>query len=460
MIGTPILPEIRELIEHRNFSALQRLFTDWLPVDLAELISDLPGNEQAILFRLLPKGVATDTFEYLDIDAQQNLLAALTKKDVAHILNTMSPDDRTEMLEELPSNVVQELLKLLSFEEYKIAKTLLAYSEDSVGRLMSPDYISVKKDWQISEVLDYIRKYGHDSETLNVIYVVDDYGKLIGVLAARELLLSPPERKVKEMISEEKIITLTATQDQQEALETFKRYDRVALPVVDSNGYMIGIVTVDDMLDVAEEEETEDLQKFGGIAALEEPYMNLPVFQVIKKRGIWLVVLFLGEMLTASAMAFFEDELAKAIVLATFIPLIISSGGNSGSQAATLIIRALALGEITIKDWWKVMKREILSGLTLGSLLGLIGIFRVVFWSIILGDYTIEWLTIGYTVGASLVGVVLLGTLAGSMLPLLLQRWGLDPATSSAPFVATIVDVAGIIIYFSVATVFLSGILL
>ncbi|ASQ91210.1 magnesium transporter [Prosthecochloris sp. GSB1] len=460
MIGTPILPEIRELIERRNFSALQRIFTDWLPVDLAELISDLPGNEQAILFRLLPKEVATQTFEYLDIDAQQNLLTALTKKDVSHILNSMSPDDRTEMLEELPGNVVQELLRLLSFEEFKIAKTLLAYSEDSVGRLMSPDYISVKKDWAIAQVLDYIRKHGHESETLNVIYVVDDYGKLIGELASRDLLLSQPDRIVRELISEEKIITLTATQDQQDALETFKRYDRVALPVVDSNGYLIGIVTVDDMLDVAEEEETEDIQKFGGIEALEEPYMDLPLLQVIKKRGVWLVVLFLGEMLTASAMAFFEDELAKAIVLATFIPLIISSGGNSGSQAATLIIRALALGEITIKDWWRVMRREILSGLALGGILGLIGVFRVVFWSVVLGTYNIEWITVGYTVGVSLVGVVLLGTLAGSMLPLLLQRWGLDPATSSAPFVATIVDVAGIIIYFSVATIFLSGVLL
>lgn len=460
MIGTPILPEIRELIERRNFSALQRIFTDWLPVDLAELISDLPENEQAILYRLLPKGVATETFEYLDIDAKQNLLTALTKKDVSHILNSMSPDDRTEMLEELPSNVVQELLKLLSFEEFKIAKTLLAYAEDSVGRLMSPDYISVKKDWSISHVLEYIRKYGHDSETLNVIYVIDDYGKLIGELASRELLLSQPEKIVRDLISEEKIITLTATQDQQDALEAFKRYDRVALPVVDSNGYLIGIVTVDDMLDVAEEEETEDIQKFGGIEALEEPYMDLPLLQVIKKRGVWLVVLFIGEMLTASAMAFFEDELSKAIILATFIPLIISSGGNSGSQAATLIIRALALGEITIKDWWRVMRREILSGLALGGLLGFIGVFRVVLWSIILGNYNIEWLSVGYTVGISLVGVVLLGTLAGSMLPMLLQRLGLDPATSSAPFVATIVDVAGIVIYFSVATVLLSGILL
>ncbi|NTW63564.1 MAG: magnesium transporter [Chlorobiaceae bacterium] len=460
MIGTPILPEIRELIERRNFSALQRIFNDWMPVDLAELISDLPENEQAILFRLLPKDVATETFEYLDFDSQQNLLTALTQKDVTHILNSMSADDRTALLEELPGTVVQELLKLLSFKEFKIAKTLLAYTEASVGRLMSPDYLSVKKDWDINQVLEYIRVYGHESETLNVIYVVDDHGKLKGELLARQLLLSTPEKKVREIISEEKIITLTATQDQSDALEAFKRYDTVALPVVDSNGYLIGVVTVDDMLDVAEEEETEDIQKFGGIEALEEPYMDLSIPELIKKRAVWLVVLFVGEMLTASAMAFFEDELAKAIVLATFIPLIISSGGNSGSQAATLIIRALSLGEITVRDWWAIMRREILSGLALGGILGFIGVFRVIFWAMALGHLTMTWVLMGITVGLSLVGIVLFGTLCGSMLPLLLKRWGLDPATSSAPFVATLVDVTGIVIYFSVASLLLRGILL
>ncbi len=461
MIGTPILPEIRELIEQRNFSALQRLFNDWLPVDLAELISDLPENEQAILFRLLPKDVATETFEYLDIDAQQNLLNALTQKDVTHILNSMSADDRTALLEELPGTVVQELLKLLSFKEFKIAKTLLAYAEGSVGRLMSPDYLSVKKDWDINQVLEYIRTFGHDSETLNVIYAVDDHGKLIGEILARDLLLSLPDRKVSDIVSDEdKIITLTATQDQQDALEAFKRYDTVALPVVDSNGYLIGIVTVDDMLDVAEEEETEDIQKFGGIEALDEPYIDVPLTQLVRNRAVWLVVLFIGEMLTASAMSYFEDELAKAIVLATFIPLIISSGGNSGSQAATLIIRSLSLGEITIHDWWRVMKREILSGLMLGGLLGSIGVLRVLFWALILDHYSKQWLLIGVTVGISLVGIVLLGTLAGSMLPILLKRLGLDPATSSAPFVATLVDVTGIVIYFSVASLLLRGVLL
>jgi len=460
MIGTPILPEIRELIERRNFSALQRIFNDWMPADLAELISDLPENEQAILYRLLPKELATETFEYLDFDSQQNLLTALTKKDVTHILNSMSADDRTALLEELPGPVAQELLKLLSFKEFKIAKTLLAYAEGSVGRLMSPDYLSVKKDWDMNQVLEYIRTYGHESETLNVIYVVDDHGKLKGELLARELLLSQPDKKVRDIISEDKIVTLTATQDQSDALEAFKRYDNVALPVVDSNGYLIGVVTVDDMLDVAEEEETEDIQKFGGIEALDEPYMDLPLHEVIRKRAVWLVVLFIGEMLTASAMAFFEDELSKAIVLATYIPLIISSGGNSGSQTATLIIRSLALGEITIRDWLAVMRREIVSGLALGSILGLIGFFRVITWSHILGIYDPSWLAVGITVGLALICIVLLGTLAGSMLPLLLQRLGLDPATSSAPFVATIVDVTGIVIYFSVASMLLRGILL
>uniref|UniRef100_Q3APM3 Magnesium transporter MgtE n=1 Tax=Chlorobium chlorochromatii (strain CaD3) TaxID=340177 RepID=Q3APM3_CHLCH len=460
MIGNPLLPEIRELIEQRNFSALQRIFSDWLPVDLAELISDLPENEQAILFRLLQKDVATETFEYLDFDSQQNLLTALTKKDVTHILNSMSADDRTALLEELPGAVVQELLKLLSFKEFKIAKTLLAYPEGSVGRLMSPDYLCVKKDWDINQVLEYIRTYGHESETLNVIYVVDDNGKLQGELMARELLLSPLDKAVSAIVEDEKIITLTASQDQKDALDAFKRYDTVALPVVDSNGYLIGVVTVDDMLDVAEEEETEDIQKFGGIAALEDPYIDLSIPELVRKRAVWLVILFIGEMLTASAMAFFEDELAKALVLATFIPLIISSGGNSGSQAASLIIRSLSLGEITVRDWWKIMRRELASGLALGCILGFIGTFRVILWGMALGEYAPETPFIGLTIGLSLVGIVMFGTLTGSMLPLLLQRLGFDPAVSSAPFVATLVDVTGIVIYFSVASLLLSGILL
>ncbi|ACF14490.1 magnesium transporter [Chloroherpeton thalassium ATCC 35110] len=459
MIGKTIQPEIRELIERRDFNSLRQVFNDWLPVDLAELISDLPENEQAIVFRLLSRELADETFEYLEFDVQKNLLEALAKEDVRHILNSMSPDDRTALLEELPAAVVKELLSLLSAEQLKVAQTLLGYPEGSVGRLMTTDYLSVKESWTTTQVMEHIRKYGKDSETINVIYVVNDLGKLIDEIRIRELLLAPLDEPVHK-IMDRKFIALKAADEQMVAVETFKREDRVALPVVDSAGMLLGIVTVDDVFDVAEEEETEDIQKFGGVEALEDPYMDSSLFEVIKKRAVWLVVLFVGEMLTATAMSFFEEELAKAVVLATFIPLIISSGGNSGSQAATLIIRALALGEISLTDWWNVMRREILSGLALGTVLGFIGFIRILIWSLIFGMYGSHWLLIGGVVGVSLLGVVLLGTLSGSMLPLLLQRFGADPATSSAPFVATIVDVAGIIIYFTVAATVLKGILL
>jgi magnesium transporter len=459
MIGRSIQPEIRELIQTRNFNALRDVFDDWSALELAELISDLPESDQAVIFRILPRQLAADTFEYLDLDDQQFLLKAMTKEETRQILNTMAPDDRTALLEELPASVVKELLSLLSIDELKVARTLLGYPEDSVGRLMTTDYLAVKQEWKIQDILEFIRTNGRDSETLNVIYVTDERGKLIDEIRIRELLLTSPSKVLQE-IMDYKFVALSATDDQQVAVDTFKREDRVALPVVDSSQILIGIVTVDDIFDVAEEEETEDIQKFGGVEALEVPYIDSTLTDVIKKRAVWLVVLFVGEMLTATAMGFFEDELAKAVVLATFIPLIISSGGNSGSQAATLIIRALALGEITLRDWWRVMSREIISGLALGTILGTIGFTRVVVWSSILGTYNEQWLLIGITVGVALIGVVLLGTLAGSMLPLILQKLGADPATSSAPFVATIVDVAGIVIYFTVAAILLKDYLL
>lgn len=459
MIGKTLLPEIRELIDLRNFNALREVFTDWAPVDLAELISDLSENDQAIVFRLLPRQLAAQTFEYLEFDAQENLVSALTKEDLKHILNSMSPDDRTALLEELPGTVVRELLSLLSAEEFKVAQTLLGYPEYSIGRLMTPDYLAVKENWTIQGVLDYIRKFGKDKETINVIYVTDNAGRLIDEIRIRDVLLAEPTKKVQE-IMDRKYVALRAIDEQSVAVETFKREDRVALPVIDSSGLLIGIVTVDDVLDVAEEEETEDIQKFGGIEALEEPYMNVSFFALVKKRAVWLVILFISEMLTATAMGFFEEEISRAVVLALFIPLIISSGGNSGSQAATLVIRALALGEVTLSDWWKIMRREVFSGLALGGILGAVGFLRITVWSYAFDSYGPHWVLIGLTIALSLVGVVLWGTLTGSMLPLMLKRIGLDPATSSAPFVATLVDVTGIVIYFSAAALFLKGILL
>jgi len=344
---------------------------------------------------------------------------------------------------------------------------LLGYLEGSVGRLMTPDFIVVHEEWTVQEVLDYVRQYGSDSETLNFVYVVDDRGKLIDDVRMREFLLRPLTTKVSE-IRDEQFAALKVQDSQEDALNVFRKYDRAALPVVDSNDVLVGIVTSDDMLDVAEEEATEDIQKMGGMEALDEPYMRIPLWKMVRKRAGWLVILFLGEMLTATAMANYQDELAKALVLALFLPLIISSGGNSGSQASTLMIRAMALGEVTLRDWWRVMKKEIQAGMCLGLILGIIGTIRVAFWALLDKNYFHHhppvygehWPLVAITVGLALVGVVLWGTLSGSMLPFLLRRLGADPATSSAPFVATLVDVTGLIIYFSIALLMMRGAML
>ncbi|HEY2681598.1 MAG TPA: magnesium transporter [Candidatus Udaeobacter sp.] len=465
MVGKILEPEIRGLIEARNFAALREVFREWPPADVAEVILDLPENEQVIIFRVLPHDLAADVFEYLDFDAQQTLLRAMAHEQVVGILNEMAPDDRTALLEELPSAAARQLIRLLTPEERRIATALLGYPEDSVGRLMTPDFIAVHEDWTVQQVLDYVREHGRDSETLNFVYVVDDRGKLIDDVRMREFLLRPLTTKVSD-IRDQTFGALNVTDSQQDALNVFRKYDRAALPVVDSNGVVVGIVTADDMLDVAEEEATEDIQKFGGMEALDEPYMRIPLWRMVRKRAGWLIILFLGEMLTATAMASYQEELAKALVLALFLPLIVSSGGNSGSQASTLMIRAMALGEVTLRDWWRVMSREVQAGLSLGLILGVIGVVRVAIWAII-GEqylhrqpYGPHWPLVAMTVGISLVGVVIWGTLSGSMLPFLLRRIGADPATSSAPFVATLVDVTGLIIYFSIALVIMRGVML
>ena len=465
MVGKLLEPEIRSLIEARNFAALREVFREWPPADVAEVILDLPEDEQVIIFRVLPHDLAADVFEYLDFDAQQTLLRAMAHEQVAAILNEMAPDDRTALLEELPSAAARQLIRSLTPEERRVATALLGYPQDSVGRLMTPDFIAVKEDWTVQHVLDYIREHGQDSETLNVIYVVDDSGKLIDDIRMREFLLKPLTARVRDLM-QKTFVALNVTDSQQDALNIFRKYDRTALPVVDSNGVLLGIVTIDDMLDVAEQEATEDIQKFGGMEALEEPYMRIPLWRMVRKRAGWLVILFLGEMLTATAMANYQEELAKALVLALFLPLIISSGGNSGSQASTLMIRAMALGEVTLRDWWRVMRREVQAGLALGAILGVIGVLRVGAWAIVGEQYFHRqpygpyWPLVALTVGISLVGVVIWGTLSGSMLPFLLRRIGADPATSSAPFVATLVDVTGLIIYFSIALLIMRGVML
>ncbi|HRI46040.1 MAG: magnesium transporter [Ignavibacteriaceae bacterium] len=459
MIGQILQPEIKDLIDKRDFTSLKEVLIDWPPADIAEVIEDLPNYEQAILFRILPKDLATDTFEYLDVDTQIDVLKAMGNEEVTSILNDMSPDDRTALLEELPAPIMKQLLMLLSPEERHVAQSLLGYNENSVGRLMTPDYIAVKENWTVQQVLDFIRRHGKDSETLNIVYVVNEKGVLLNDIKIREFLLAPLDQTINEL-DDGSYVSLKVEDDQETAVEMFKKYDRIALPVTDNSGILIGIVTVDDVLDVAEEEATEDIQKIGGVEALDEPYSTISVLGMIKKRAGWLSLLFVGEMFTASAMGFFEHEINKAVVLALFVPLIISSGGNSGSQAATLVIRALSLGEITIRDWWFIMRREIISGLILGIILAVIGFFRISLWQFSEHLYGEYWFVIGLTVSFSLIGVVMWGTLVGSMFPLLLKKLGFDPATSSAPFVATLVDVTGLMIYFYLAIIFLQGSLL
>jgi magnesium transporter len=371
----------------------------------------------------------------------------------------MAPDDRTMFLEELPAEVTRQLLTLLTPDERAVAVRLLGYPEASIGRLMTPHYIAVREDWTVAQVLDHVRLHGRDSETLKVIYVVDDHGLLVDDIRIREFLLTSTSNTVKSLM-DRRFVALKATDDQETAVRVFRAEDRTALPVTDSAGILIGIVTVDDVLDVAEAEATEDIQRVGGSEALDEPYMQIAFRRMIQKRAGWLTALFIGEMLTATAMGAFEKEIEKAVVLALFVPLIISSGGNSGSQASTLVIRALALGEVALRDWWRVMRREIGAGLALGGILGTIGFLRITVWSAFSTIYGEHWMLVALTVSIALVGVVLWGTLIGSLLPFLLRRLGFDPAASSAPFVATLVDVTGLIIYFSVGLVILRGTML
>ncbi|HRQ10398.1 MAG TPA: magnesium transporter [Trueperaceae bacterium] len=454
-----LLAELTELVHGRHFDALHNRLRPFEPPDLAEVLESLPYEVEAIVFRLLDKERALDTFEYLGLASQERLIRNLGDREVAGILNEMSADDRTALLEELPGEVTRRLMNLLTPEERDVATRLLNYPEDSIGRLMTPDYVAVKRHWTVAEALEHVRVYGSDSETLNVVYVTGPGGVLIDDLRMREMLLVDPGTRIADMI-DETFVALHASDDQETAVAVFRKHDRSALPVVDSKGVIVGIVTVDDVFDVAEEEATEDIQMLGGGEALDEPYLSISLGKVIRKRAFWLVLLFLGQTLTATAMGFFEAEIASAVVLALFLPLIISSGGNSGSQAAALVTRAMALGEVGVRDWWQIMRRELGAGLVLGLMLGALGFIRVAIWGLVFDAYGGNWLLIGLTIFMSLVGVVLWGSLTGSLLPIALKRLGADPAASSTPFVATIVDVTGIVIFFALAKLVLTGTLL
>ncbi len=456
-----IQDQYEEILQSGSDAAISDFLNQQNISDVAELIEENEDREMGI-FQHLSMHRAVSLFKILEHSVQKRIIKNLPPTKSAELLNEMQPDDRTDFLEDLPNEVVRELVKTLNPEERKITLSLLGYPENSVGRLMTPDYVYVHENNTVAEVLDIIRHVGKDTETIDVIYVINDHGELLDDIRIREFLLAPPTKKVSEMM-DGRYIELNVNDDQEKANEVFKMNNRVALPVVDDFNVLLGIVTIDDVLWVANEEFSEDIQKIGGAEALDQPYLETPFFGLVKKRVGWLIILFLSEMLTATAMAYYNDELGKVLVLTNFIPLIMSSGGNSGSQASSLIIQAMALGEVAISDWWRVMRREILSGLVLGAILGLIGFLRITLWSMLMHHgimtdiYGLHWFLIALSVSFSLVGVVLWGSFAGSMLPILLKKLGADPASSSAPFVATLVDVTGLVIFFNVALYFLKG---
>ena len=453
---------IRQRINERSWKALKQELNNLEPFQIADLIESLPKEERILLFRILSRKSAKEIFQHLSHEEQEDIIEGLADNvlQLTELLNDLDPDDRTAFFEELPGEVSQRLLQMLSVKEREIASRLLGYPKDTIGRLMTPEFVALKPFFTVQQALDHIRRFGHDSETLNVIYIVDNNWKLIDDIRIKEIILASPEQTIAE-ISDNRFVSLNALDDKEVAVKVFQDNDRVALPVTDTYGTLLGIVTVDDVMDVIEQEATEDFQKFGGTEGLDVSYTKTSLIELIKKRSGWLVLLFLGEMLTASAMGFFEEEIAKAVVLALFIPLIISSGGNSGSQAASLIIRSLALRELTLKNWWYVMRKEIFSGLLLGAILGFIGFFRIFIWQKSgFYDYGEYWLWVSASVSVSLILVVLWGTLTGSMVPFILKKIGFDPATASAPFVATLVDVTGLIIFFTVAAMLLGGKLL
>jgi magnesium transporter len=451
--------QFEEVIASENKLAIQEFLNNQNISDVADLIYENEDYESQIISHISIHRAAS-VFKILDLAEQKRIIKDLPPFKSAELLNELPADDRVAFLEELPNSTVRELIKTLDPEERKVTLELLGYPENSVGRLMTPEYVYVYEYNTVKEVIETIRRYGTNSETVDVIYVINEKGELLDDIRIRDIILASPEMKVSELM-DYRFISLNANDDQEKANEVFKMNNRVALPVTDDNNILLGIVTIDDVLWIASEEFSEDIQKIGGTEALDEPYLDISIPKLVKKRASWLVILFLGEMLTATAMQYFQAEIETATVLALFIPLIMSSGGNSGSQASTLIIQAMALGELTISDWWRVMKRELISGLLLGVILGSIGFLRIMFWQQLhIYDYGTYWLLIGFTIFFSLMGIVLWGSLMGSMLPIILKKLKLDPAASSAPFVATLVDVTGIVIYFSVAYFFLKGILL
>ena len=420
----------------------------------------LPAEDRVDALKELPPAAAQDYFFGLSSQDQAQVVLAFPLEEWRTWIRILPPDDAADVVQAAPADDRDGLLAELDDATRKEVSALLAYAEDAAGGLMNPRYARMRPDMTVDEAISYLRRQARESpESFYYVYVLDDQQRLLGVVSFRELFSANPQARVRDIMHAD-VVTVTDQMDQELVSRVFQEHRLTAIPVVDATGGMKGIVTADDIVDVVREEATEDIQKLGGVQALDEPYMNVGFFEMIRKRAVWLVVLFVGEMLTATAMTHYQDEIARAVVLALFIPLIISSGGNSGSQASTLVIRAMALGEVGLRDWWRVVRREFFSGLVLGGLLGALGFLRIIVYQRIDPIYGPHYIRIAFTLFASLIGVVTFGTLAGSLLPFLLRSLKLDPASASAPFVATLVDVTGLVIYFTVASLLLRGSLL
>jgi magnesium transporter len=456
-----LAPDILDLLEEAPGSVASE--TEELhPADLAAVAELIPRDKLRSLLAALPAERAADLLEYMDEELRAEFLEEIPTAQAAALVSQMTPDDRTDILEDIDEDVAEEIVSGLSEEAREETERLMQYEPHTAGGLMTTEFVSVSEGMQVDEALEAVRALARSGrkEATYAIYATDSQGRLAGVLSLRELLGAAPGAKISDVAWTE-VVSVSPYADRSEVVRTTATYDLVAVPVVSESGHIMGVVTVDDVIDVLEAVQTEDIQKMGGMEALDESYTSVSFWGMIRKRGVWLCLLFIGELFTASAMARFEDELKRALVLSLFIPLIVSSGGNSGSQATSLIIRAMALGELKLSDWWRVALRELPTGIMLGLILGSLGVVRIILWQKTgFYDYGPHYLLLSLTVGIAVVGVVTFGSMIGSMLPFALRRFGLDPASASAPFVATLVDVTGVVVYFLVALLLLTGTLL
>lgn len=454
-----LLPEIEELIRAGAYSDLREALHHLHPADVADLMHELAPKDSAVAFRFLQRDDAGAAFAYLTPEQQEKVIAELGNEQSARMIEEMSADDRARLVDELPEEVAQRLVASLSPESRQEVQAILGYPPKSVGRIMTPDYVRIRPEWTVAQALDHIRRYGRDAETVNVVYVIDEHGKLVDDMRLRQLIFAEPSAKIDDLMNRS-FVTLRAEQDRSEAVQLLSRYDRTALPVIDSRGALIGIVTHDDVADVAQAEATEDMQKMGGVAALEDAYMKTGHLEMFKKRGVWLAALFIGQTITIIVLGGFQKQLDKAAVLVMFLPLVISCGGNSGSQAAALVTRALGLGEVTPVDWLKIIKKEVTTAALLGGTLAVLGWLCVEFFTFI-GHAKVEAPRdaqyLAASVACSIFGVVMWGVLLGSLLPLLIKKFGADPASASSPMVATLMDASGTLIYLGMAILILSG---